>query len=379
MRRAVFIFVTIALIWQISHSATLKIGTSMDMSGIYKNIGKEIVDGFNIAFLEAKDTGVLGKIKVEQIIYDDSYDAYLSLKNVDKLVRKDKVKVLFATFGTPANVALAPRLSIYRIPLFFPITGASYFYIEKNKYLFTLLPSYKSESEKMVEVITKHGHKKLGIVYYPNQYGWDCEIFAKKKAEKNGIKVYKFPYRGKKAAESIATKVKREKITALYLIIPSKFVKSLILKLANIGYYPDIYGENYSSVDKVFNQLPPDVASRFKRVFVSRFLPVISRTYPLGENYLNALSKYAPNKSPSLFSFMGYFLASTFTKIISKVKNPTPEEIIRVAESIKNLDVGLSEKISYSKEDHIGLNDIYIYQWKNGTLRSIALRYILNY
>ncbi len=351
----------------------------MDTSGIYKNIGREIIDGFNIAFSEAKEKGILKNIQIEHIIYDDSYDAYLALRNVDKMVRKKKVVVLFSTFGTPANVALVPRLDIYQIPLFFPITGASYFYIEKNRYIFTLLPSYKNESESMMEVIAKHKHKRIGIVYYPNTYGWDCEIFARKKAKEKGIKVFKLPYKESGDLERIASKIKMEKMTALYLIIPSKFVKALVLKLASIGYYPDIYGENYASVDKVFNQLPSNISSKFNRVIISRFLPLISRDYPLGKSYLDALSKYAPDKNPTLFSFMGYFLASTFSKIMAKVKNPTPEEIIKTAESIKNLDVGLSEKVSYSENDHIGLSDIYVYEWKNGSLKSIALRYILNY
>lgn len=379
MKKIIGIMLILTTITFNVYSATLKIGTSMDMSGVYKNIGKEIVEGFNIAFAEAKDQGILGNIKIKQIIYDDSYDAYLSLKNVDRLVRKDKVNVLFAIFGTPANVALAPRLNIYKIPLFFPITGASYFYITKNRYLFTLLPSYKNESEKMVDVIARHKHKRLGIVYYPNQYGWDCEIFAKRKAESKGIKVYKFPYKEKDYYKRIAFAVKREKITALYLIIPSKYVKALILQLASIGYYPDIYGENYASVDKVFDQLPENISQRFRRVIVSRFLPTIHRGYALANHYLDALNKYAPDKTPSLFSFMGYFLASTFAKIISKAKTTNPDKIIAATERIKNLDVGLSEKISYSESDHIGLTDIYIYQWKNKNLYSIALRYILNY
>jgi len=359
-------------------SMTLRIGTSIDISGPYKNVGREMVDGFNIAFSEAKDKGILKRIQIDHIIYDDSYDAYLSLRNVDRLIRKKKVSVLFSIFGTPANVALVPRLDIYKVPLFFPVTGASYFYVEKNRYIFTLLPSYKSESEEMINVMAKHKHKRIGIVYYPNPYGWDCEIFARKKAKEKGLKVFKFPYKENEDLERIVYQIKRDKVSALYLVIPPKFVKALVTNLASIGYYPDIYGENFASVEKVFNQLPSNISSKFNRVIISRFLPVISRSYPLGKRYLEALSKYAPEKNPTLFSFMGYFLASTLSKIVARVDNPTPENIIKTAESIKNLDVGLSEKISYSKDDHIGLTQVYIYQWKNGSLKSIALRYILN-
>jgi len=42
--------------------------------------------------------------------------------------------------------------------------------------------------------------------------------------------------------------------------------------------------------------------------------------------------------------------------------------IVKGAESIKDLDVGLPEKISYSPTDHVGLTKVFLYRYANGAL-----------
>lgn len=66
--------------------------------------------------------------------------------------------------------------------------------------------------------------------------------------------------------------------------------------------------------------------------------------------------------------FHGLSHGQTLGQILRQVRSMDSWGIVKGAESIKGLDVGLPEKIFYSPMDHVGLTKVFLYRYTNGAL-----------
>ena len=338
----------------------IKIGTSMDLSGYYGEVGKKLLEGYTLAFKEINASGGIKGREIEHVVYDDGYNVGRAMENVSKLCLKDKVSLLFAVFGTPPNVSLMSRLSVLKVPHFFPISGGSFLYSEVNPYLFTFLPSYKKESQSLVDLAYKEGHKGLGVLYLPNAYGWDCKIAAKREAKRLGMGVVTYRLKSERDVSSLAKRLASQKIEALYLVIPYKFLLPLLKAMDAEGYHPALYAEFYCRLPQAMAKLK-ERAKLFSEAAWGRFIPMLGEDYPAIGWYRDALQRFAPDQSPDPTVFMGYIMGRTLGEVLKRAPSLDPKGIIKGAESVKDLDVGLSEKISYSPTDHVGLSRVFLY------------------
>ena len=367
-RLLTFAMIAVFTFSSISIARTIKAGSSMGLTSVYAELVSELINGINIAFKNANKKNALGNDRIVFVVYDDSYNSANTVSNLQKLYVKDKVDFLFAIFGTPPSIATAERLRFYKWLLFFPITGFSQLYSgELSEMVFTLLPSYDHEARQLVDLAKKHGTKSLGIIYYANLYGFDVVGAAEQEARRLGIKIYKYSYLPTKETSEIAASILRDRPDALLLAIPKSVAKSLMVRFVKSEYYPDIYGEFYTRIASVMNNLPSPYASKFKRVYTSSFLPRLSDNYRIVKEYKRIASTYGGSLTPA--EFEGYVLASSLVKVLQRVGSwKNTMDLKRKVENIRDLDIGLPEKISYSPKDHTGLTKIFIYQYKNGNL-----------
>ncbi len=345
----------------------VKIGTTIDLSGYYGGVGKKFLKGYKLAFMEANDEGGVKGKKIDLIYYDNNYNPTKAAREADKLVLEDKVSLLFAVFGTPPNVFVTPRLSVLKVPSVFPVSGAIFLY--NQPWVFTFLPSYQDESAGMIRLMKKAGFKKVGIVYLPNQYGWDCKIGAVREARKLGMPYVHYPLKSPSQIPQVVKNLMDAKAEALYLVIPYKFLVPFLKEMASQGYYPALYAEYYCQLVRVFKEgLTPEEARGFKVMVTGRFLPMLNEDYTCVDWYKKAVEKYFPEESPDPTAFVGYVLARSLVEVLREVPSLESKDLVKELESIKNLDVGLAEKISYGPGDHVGLSKIYFYKLVGGNL-----------
>src|SRR3990167_7139277 len=117
---------------------TVLIGQSVSLTGPLAEIGNDFSEGFK-AYI------------------DDGYVPQRSLANTEKLIGEDKVFALVGNLGTANVTGVLPLLEQHRVPLFAPFTGADSLRRTPNRYLFTVMASYGSETEKMVQHLTTTG------------------------------------------------------------------------------------------------------------------------------------------------------------------------------------------------------------------------------
>lgn len=74
---------------------------------------------------------------------------------------------------------------------------------------------------------------------------------------------------------------------------------------------------------------------------------------------------YKPLKY-SFVSFEGFLNAKVIVEVLKRLgKEPKRENIKKVVENIKNLDIGIDEKISFSSIKHQALDKVYYTTYKN--------------
>ncbi len=152
----------------------IKIGATFPYSGpasALGNVGKALAAYVN--YINERG-GVNGR-KIKLIDLDDAYSPPKTVEQVRKLVESDEVAFMFATLGTPSNLAIAKYLASKKIPQAFIVTGASRFTDYKEyPFITTALPSYGSESRIYARYVAKQfPDAKIAILYQNDDLGKD--------------------------------------------------------------------------------------------------------------------------------------------------------------------------------------------------------------
>ena len=101
----------------------IKIGNTNPYSGpasSYGINGKVHAAYFNMI----NEKGGINGRKINYITRDDSYSPPKTVELVRQMVEQDKVFLLFATLGTPSNMAIHGYLNENKVPQLFVATGA---------------------------------------------------------------------------------------------------------------------------------------------------------------------------------------------------------------------------------------------------------------
>ena len=152
----------------------IKIGATFPYSGpasALGNVGKALAA--YVTYINERG-GVNGR-KIKLIDLDDAYSPPKTVEQVRKLVESDEVAFIFATLGTPSNLAIAKYLAGKKVPQAFIVTGASRFTDYKEyPFITTALPSYGSESRIYARYVAKQfPDAKIAILYQNDDLGKD--------------------------------------------------------------------------------------------------------------------------------------------------------------------------------------------------------------
>ncbi|HEY5305114.1 MAG TPA: ABC transporter substrate-binding protein [Pseudolabrys sp.] len=121
-----------------------------------------------------RDGGIGGK-KVTLLSLDDGYSPPKALEATRRLVELDNVLAIFATVGTPTNVAIQKYLNNKKVPQLFITTGASR-WADPEHFPWTIgwQLSYSSEARLFAKYILKAMKgQKIAILYQNDDSGKD--------------------------------------------------------------------------------------------------------------------------------------------------------------------------------------------------------------
>src|SRR5258708_29543685 len=100
----------------------IRVGNVMPYSGplsSFSSIGRAAAAYFDMI----NDQGGINGSRLRLISYDDSSDPRIALEHTRNLVERDKVLLIFGSFGTPSNLAVRPYVTGKRVPQLFAASG----------------------------------------------------------------------------------------------------------------------------------------------------------------------------------------------------------------------------------------------------------------
>ncbi len=172
LARYAFTIALCAPIGQALAQQTIKIGLIQPVSGPAAYNGKNTVDGARLAEAEINaGGGVLGQ-RIELVLQDGKADPAESLSAAEKLLDRDKVRVLIGAWASSATLAVMPLAQRYEIPLIVETSTAEKITEAGNPWVFRIASNSKIDADSLQPyLVSKLGLKKVAFMAANNDFG----------------------------------------------------------------------------------------------------------------------------------------------------------------------------------------------------------------
>jgi ABC-type branched-subunit amino acid transport system substrate-binding protein len=378
---------------------TIDIGMSAAFRGPTGGLGIELYRGSMAYIHHINESGGINGKRIRIIAYDDGYNPTPAINNTIQLIEHDKIFALFGYVGTPTVTRILPILKSNadkNIFLFFPFTGAQpHRQPPYEEYVFNLRASYNQETAGLVDNFVKIGRKKIAVFYQADAYGrsgWNGVRIA---LAKYGLKIAgEATYRrGTDFGDSLLKQVmilRNSGADAVVSIGAYAACAAFIRDARDSGWEIPIAHVSFVGSEFMINLLL-DAERRNGRNYTANL--IYSQVVPNYEDLsLAAVREYRalmdassqfppvhliePGYKPlrySFVSFEGYLNAKLLVEILKRMAPQFERKRIKtVVEGVRNLDIGIDTKVSFSNVRHQGLNRVYYTMYDGGRFVTIS-------
>jgi branched-chain amino acid transport system substrate-binding protein len=375
------------LVAESSHATEILLGQSAAFTGASASLGIELWMGSDAYFEQINQKGGVAGRKIKVLSLDDSYNADKTLANTLQLLSQDSSLILFGYVGTPNLLKALPVIQRYSKEgalLFSNFTGAQpQREMPYQAFVFNVRASYNEETRALVDHFHSVGLKRIGVFIQNDAYGRAGATGVESALAKYGLTTEaEVTYRhGTKVDESMAEQVailKNKNVDAIISVgvyAPcAAFIRDarkagLMVPIANVSFVGSL--AMLEALKKFEQNGAKDILNN---LIVSQVVPPFDdMTIPLVREYRAAVDSVHPvppvgisdkDYRPAQYSFSqleGYLNAKVFVKIAQRVKGEmNSHTFFKAAESLRELDIGLPEKIKLSKENHQALHQVYL-------------------
>ncbi len=349
------------------------IGSSLALGGHAGYLGTQMLQGAMSYLLHINEEGGIHGRKIRLIAMDDQYNPTQCLYNTQNLIIEKQVFALFCYVGTPTTVRIIPLVNEARIPLIGMFTGANRLRQPVNKYLINIRASYYQETQAAVDLIVKQKKfDKVAVFYQYDEYGLDglrgTEIALKKYGL---IPVAKGSYvRGTLDVEAGLEKIIQSNAQAVVMIGTYDSCAQFINLARKRNFSPLFHNVSFVGSKELARRLGPNGEG----VIVTQVVPPpnfnhTAEPLPGVKDYISLLKIYYPDSKPSFVGLEGYLNAKILIEGLERSgQDITRNKFIKAIETINQFDLGIQNPLSFGKNDHQGLDEVYYTMIKNGEL-----------
>ncbi|MEW6291236.1 MAG: ABC transporter substrate-binding protein [Thermodesulfobacteriota bacterium] len=345
------------------------IGTSLPLTGHASYLGLGIFTGMNAYFKHVNSqNGVHGR-KIMCVAYDDDYNPPLMISNVRRLIDKDRVFALIGLVGTPTTLTIVEQCEQQKIPLLFPFTGAIELRQPIKNYVLNLRPSYWDEGAAAVDYFVKQGKRRIAVFYQNDAYGLNGRDGVERRLIKYdlGLVAEASYIRGVSDVETQVQEIKKCNPDVVVMIGTADPCAAFIVEAVRQGMQDVLFSTvSFVGAHELAKRLPQCKAG----VFVTQVFPSISDTsLPTVREYRQLMQTFFPDTEPNQVSLEGFLNAKLFVEALKrKGADLDRESLVKTIEDMHEFDIGIGEKVSFSRIDHQGLDKIYITRIVDGKI-----------
>jgi len=311
----------------------LRIGFIAPMTGIFAQVGKDMVDGFQMYLDEHGNK--LGGMDVKFIVEDNQAKPDAAVTKAKKLVLNDQVQMFIGGVLASTGYALAPvstaekTVYIPSIPAADDLTQRQ---LDKYPYLFRTGWSSSQPNHPLGQWACDQGYKKIAAVAADYAFGYEQVGGFQKTFEDCGGKIIQkiWPPLGTKDFGPFIPTIK-EDADAVFSMMVGPMALQFPKQLRAAGYKKPIVGGGTSYDEFALPFMGDEVIGDVSALQYSAAL-----TTPANEAFVKAYrAKYG--KVPSYFSESNYTTAKLIDEAIKQAggKWPGPEQFIKIMGTLK--------------------------------------------
>ena len=311
----------------------LRIGFIAPLTGPFAQVGKDMVDGFNMYLDEAK--GEFAGAKVKFIVEDDQAKPDTGVTKAKKLILQDKVHMLVGGVLASTGYALAP-VSTADKTVYLPSVPASDDLTQRDasKFPYLIRTGWTSSQphHPLGQWACDQGYKKIAAVAADYAFGYEVVGGFQKTFEDCGGKIVQkiWPPLGTKDFGPYIPTLKADADAVLSLMV-GPMALQFPKQLRQSGYKKPIVGGGTSYDEFALPFMDDGVIGDVSALQYSAALET-----PRNEAFVKKYrTKY--NKVPSYFSETNYTTALLIDEVMKQTKGawPGPEEFVKKMAALK--------------------------------------------
>ena len=311
----------------------LRIGYLSPMTGIFAQVGKDMVDGFQLYLDEHK--GELGGAKVKFIVEDTQGKPDTAVTKARKLILQDKVHMIMGGLLASAGYALAPVSTSEKVVYVNPVAAADDLtQRDLAKYPYHIRTGWTSSqpSHPFGQWACDQGYKKIAAIGADYAFGYEVIGGFQRAFEACGGKIIQkiWPPLGTKDFGPYIPTLKADADAILTLMVGPMSLQ-FPKQLAASGNKKPVIGGGTSYDEFVLPSMGDEVIGHISALQYSAAIPT-----PKNEAFVKAYrGKFG--KVPSYYSETNYTTAIMIDEVMKKNggKFPSADEFVKQMSAVK--------------------------------------------
>jgi len=343
----------------LAQGSRIVLGQSAAFSGPAAQLGIQMNKGGRIYFDSLNASGGIHGAQIELRTLDDGYVPDRCKATTEKFI-KDDVFGLFGYVGTPTCLAALPLVNESKIPFFGPFTGAEALREPFSKSVFHVRASYYDEARAQVDILVGTlGMKKVAVFYQEDAFGvavLEGVKIALKKHNLEPVALGTYPRNTMDIAQGME-QIKPAQPEAVVMVGTYAPLAEFVKRAR-----ADKWKSQFLTVSFVGTEAFAKAAGKDgEGVIITQVVPPpIRKDLPGVSRYVTALKKYFPEANPNFVSLEGFVDAMVLVEGLKQAgRELSREKLLTAIEGIRDLDLGIGMKASYSATRHHAFDAVY--------------------
>ena len=355
--------------------ATIRIGASMGLTGAYSQFGQTVQRGYQLCLKHANEKGgVLGR-KLELTVLDDQSQVPPAVAIYERLIKEDKVDLVFSPYSSPTTDAVAAVTEKYGKPMVACCAATTSLFKKGRRFLSMLISPAEIYLEGLVDLAAKRGLKTIAVIYedtlFPRAIAEGTADLAKKRGLQV-IAVEKYP-RDTKDFASIASKFKAAPPDVIAAATYFDDAVSIARALRELNISPKMFAVGAGGDLPKFYEILGRTAeyiyggSQWEAELVTLRaggLVPVARQYPGAREFVEAYRREFPGADLSYQTVQGYAACQVTLEAVRRAGALDGEKI---RDAILKFDSHTA--FGAFKVDHVGYqigHKMVLFQWQDG-------------
>ncbi|MDX6271320.1 MAG: hypothetical protein QOD28_2543 [Acidobacteriota bacterium] len=338
----------------------IKIGAALPLTGALAQVGEDVKATLTAYFAEVNAQGGVYGRQIDLVVVDSRGEPAATLAATERLVEREGVFALVASFDLSANVATNDYLKRREVALVGPVTLSPRLSVPPNPFVFYLLPTFDEQARALVDfAAAKFAPRtaRVAIISTDNEFDADARAGATAQAKLHPMQIVSEEtyaaggFRVESAIEMIAVK----KPDAVFFFGNAEqfaqLTRGMEAAKLNAALFSSVVMISHSAFDA-----PASLA------------PQIFLAYPAAlpgaddfTEFVNAMRKANVNLTSPAFQAVAYGAAKTFVEATKlSGRQLSRAALLSSLEGLRDFKTGVVPPLTFGANRRVGASGSYI-------------------